>query len=335
MKRLKSSLMVFMMALVLTMPLSLRAQGKISGTVFGDYYYMLSNHNPGIEGMNGMWFRRLYFTYDHKLSSRFKLRVRFEANSEGDFATKDKIAPYIKDLYIQWTKNGHSIILGISPTPTFSKVEKFWGYRSVEKTPLDLYKMAHSRDTGIALKGKFARGKIYYHLMFANGEGNKSEFNKQKKVMGAIGIHPANKLYIEFYSDYEKGPISHTDVYTLQGFIGFSTKRFVLGALYAKQTHQSGEENINLRVMSFTARFNVGKRITLMGRVDRMTDALPFGQKVSYLPLDSSSPFTLVITGIDYKISRAFSIIPNLEFVNYDKLDNKDVMGKITFSYKW
>ncbi len=334
MRKLKYPALIFIMFLFI-ISFHLDAQGKISGVVFGDYYYMFSNHNPGIEGMNGFWFRRLYLTYDHNLSSAFKIRIRFEAYSKGDFSTKEEIIPHVKDIYIQWSKNGQSIILGLSPTPTFGKIEKFWGYRAVEKTPLDLYKMAHSRDTGIAFKGKIAKGKIYYHLMFANGEGNKSEFNKQKKVMGAIGFYPTGNLYLEFYSDYESGPINRTDVYTLQGFIGFAMKKFTFGAMYANQIHQLGEEDLKLRVLSITTVFDVSQKITLFGRYDRMMDPLPAGPAISYLPMDSSSPFSLVIGGMDYKISSSFSLIPNIEFVIYDKLNSNDIVGKLTFLYKW
>ena len=327
-------ILVTVLMTVLLMPLA--AQGKISGLVFADYYYMLSNHNPGIEGMNGVWFRRIYITYDRKLTSMFKIRVRFEANSSGDFATKEKIIPYVKDLYLQWSKNGHSIILGISPTPTFKQFEKFWGYRSVEKTPLDLYKMASSRDTGLAFKGRLAKRKIYYHLMFANGEGNQSEFNKQKKVLGAVGFYASKNLYIEFYGDYEKGPVSGTDIYTTQGFVGASFKKFSAGILYATQTHQLGEEgNLKLRVASIFARVKIKDSITILGRFDRMMDPLPAGPSISYLPLAPSSPFNLFIAGIDYRVNKNFNIIPNLEFVSYDDIKENDTIAKITFLYMW
>lgn len=335
MRKLKPSLMVILMVLFLIPSFSM-AQGKISGLVFGDYYYMLSNNNPNLEGMNGFWLRRLYFTYDHKLNSTFKLRVRFEASSKGDFFTKDKIVPFVKDLYLQWSKNGHAIVLGISPTPTFNMVEKLWGYRAVEKTPLDLYKMAHSRDTGVAFKGKFAKGKIYYHLMFANGEGNKSENNKQKKIMGAMGFYPTKNVYLEFYSDYEKGPVKNTDTYTVQGFLGITAPRFTIGALYSQQNHEMGElDNTKLRLASLFTRFKVSEKVTLLGRIDRMMDALPAGSGISYLPINPNSPFNLIIVGFDYRICKNVSIIPNVEFVSYDDINSNDAIGKITLYYKW
>ena len=75
--------------------LSITGQGftqensKISAYMFGDYYYVLKNHNEDIEGENGFWFRRIYLTYDKKLDDAFNVRLRFEMNSKGDFETAD------------------------------------------------------------------------------------------------------------------------------------------------------------------------------------------------------------------------------------------------------
>ena len=37
--------------------------GKISGYIFGDYYYFPSHHDAKFDGQNGFWFRRVYLTY--------------------------------------------------------------------------------------------------------------------------------------------------------------------------------------------------------------------------------------------------------------------------------
>ncbi len=329
MRRVKSLAALLFAAIT---PFLLAGEGKISGKVYADYFYIFSNHNSSLEGMNGFWFRRINFSYDYRFNSATKIRVRFEAKSRGDFLGSDKIHPYVKDLYLQWKKGNHAIILGISPTPTFHRIEKIWGYRSVEKTPLDLYKMAHSRGTGIALVGKLMRGKFYYHLMFSNGEGLKSEINKQKKVMAALGFSPAKKVYFEVYGDYEAGPLPNSAAFTLQGFASVETKNFAGGMQYSEKTYQ---EDIKLRVASAFLRFKLGKKLVLLGRADRMMDPNPDAQRIEYLPLDPTSPFTLIILGIDYRFSSRISLIPNVEVVTYDDVGNGDTLGKITLYYRW
>ncbi len=310
---------------------SLAGKGKISGLVYSDYYYFLSNHNQTLKGMNGFWFRRFYFTYDYRFNEKFSLRVRTEAASSGKFL-KDKITPFVKDLYLRWNFSGQSLFAGISPTPTFNRVEYFWGYRSVEKTPLDLYKMAHSRDTGIALRGKLLHGKFYYHLMFANGEGNKSEDKREKKIYGALGLSPAKGLYIEVYGDYARGSVAEGDISTLQGFFGYSFSRGALGVLYARQSYGDGT---HIRVASGFVRFNLNRKLAFLARTDRVMDPVPDAYKISYIPMDNTSPFTFFLVGLDWKITGKISLIPNLEMINYDQVSDKDLIGKITLYYKW
>jgi hypothetical protein len=67
---------------------------KISGLMFGDYYWYYERHqnqisstNPTtVEGQHGLWFRRIYFTYDFAYSEKLGTRLRLEANSNGEFA---------------------------------------------------------------------------------------------------------------------------------------------------------------------------------------------------------------------------------------------------------
>ncbi|MGK7390782.1 MAG: hypothetical protein ACNS60_10530, partial [Candidatus Cyclobacteriaceae bacterium M2_1C_046] len=110
--------------------------GTIKGTVFGDFYWIPLNHNAEFKGNNGFWFRRVRFTYDRELSDSFSSRFRLDMSSEGDFFTSSKIIPELKDAYLKWSNEQHSIYAGIASVPTWAVIEDVWGYRSVEKTPL-------------------------------------------------------------------------------------------------------------------------------------------------------------------------------------------------------
>ena len=41
---------------------------RISGYMFGDYYYFGDDHDPKSDEQHGFWFRRVYLTYDHNLA---------------------------------------------------------------------------------------------------------------------------------------------------------------------------------------------------------------------------------------------------------------------------
>ena len=85
--------------------------GKFSGLMFGDYYAydkwhqntISATNTNNVQGQQGFWFRRIYFTYDLTFSEKFTTRVRLEANSNGQFQSPGNINPYIKDAYLKWS----------------------------------------------------------------------------------------------------------------------------------------------------------------------------------------------------------------------------------------
>lgn len=319
--------------------LTVFAQGKFSGYMFGDYYYILNHSNSDLEGRHGFWFRRIYFTYDYKLTDNWSTRFRLELNSPGDFKTMDTVKPYVKDAYLAWNKGGHSILLGISPSPTWEFIESFWGYRSVEKTPLDLYKMGDSRDFGLAFKGSFDEKKNYsYHVMIANGEGTKSEVNKEKKFMGSFLFKIAKHFSLEVYGDYGAGA-DHQNSWTYQGFLGWNGEKARAGLQYAHQVQQKGEgkEELNFDVVSLFGSYVLSEKTSFLLRYDRMSDPLPAAPSISYVPMNGSAPFNVFLAGVDVHPIKAISFIPNVMFVLYDKGEetnpDNDVHFKITFYF--
>ncbi|RMF56086.1 MAG: hypothetical protein D6748_14280 [Calditrichaeota bacterium] len=317
------------------------APGKISGYMFGDYYWVAQNHNSDIENMNGFWLRRVYFTYDKGLSDAFSMRLRLEMAHPGDFTSKSTAVPFIKDAYLKYKKGNHQIILGISPTPTWEVVEKVWGYRSVEKTPLDLQKFGSSRDFGVALKGKLgSEGKVSYHLMLANGNSNKSETNKGKKVLLALGFHPTSNVVVEVYGDFDDHP-GEADVYTLQGFAAYKTKKARIGVQFASQTHEvAGGDNVSRELGSVFVVVRSSEKVALFARVDRLFDANPKGASISYIPFDETAKATFLVGGLDFTPIKNVHLMPNAEIVLYEENDagvkpDTDLIPRLTFYYKF
>jgi hypothetical protein len=314
--------------------------GKISGCMFGDYYYISSNHNEHLEGRNGFWLRRVYLTYDQELSDTFSARLRLEmAHPDGLGKSADKAVPFIKDAYLSWKTGNHQVLLGISSTPTWSVVEKTWGYRSVEKTPQDLQKFGNPRDFGIAMKGKLdSAGKFKYHLMLGNGNSNKSENDKGKKVMLSVGFYPTKSVIVEIYGDWVDKP-GDTDWTTLQAFVAYKAKKMRLGFQYAHQTRK-GDTDLKLNVGSVFGVFQLSKKVSFLARVDRMFDPNPSGETISYIPFSSEAKSTFIVGGLDFKVHKQVSIMPNIEVIIYhnpgsgDK-PTTDVIPRLTFYFKF
>ncbi len=314
---------------------------KFSGYMFGDYYWVVSHHKPDIENSNGFWFRRIYFTYDHRISPSLSTRLRLEMGSRGDFSTNSSaLIPFIKDAYLKWTINSnHQLYLGISCPPTFYLVEKFWGYRFLEKTPLDLQRWGSSRDFGLMMRGNLlTSGKLRYHVMLGNGSGIKSEFNSGKKLAGAVSFYPDNHLVLEVYGDREDR--SGAEIwYTYQGFLGYHTERWRMGILYAHQLRRPAdtpEENLDLASLFLTMKIN--EKWGVVGRIDRQFDPNPRAEDQVYLPFDPNSKSTFFLGGIDFVPHPAVHLMPNLEVIKYDpnpagETPETDLIPRMTFFY--
>jgi len=315
------------------------SSGKFSGYMFGDYYYFFENHKPELNDQRGIWFRRIYFTYDYKINSSFSTRLRLEMSNEFNFEEAKTMIPFVKDAWFKYKFSSQAFIIGISPTPTFQILQKMWGYRAVEKTPLDLQRMASSRDFGLALKGKFdEKGMFKYHIMFSNGSSNKQEIDKGKSGLLSLAFYPVKEFVIEVYGDYADHAGS-TDWYTLQVFFGYKTKTFRAGLLCADQTRQMEDvEDIKLRVASLFIVGEVSEQFSLIGRVDRNFDPNPQGDKIAFIPFDPTAKSTFFVGGVDWHPVKQVRFIPNVEFVKYDENDEgvtptSDIIGRITFHW--
>jgi hypothetical protein len=314
---------------------------RLSGCMFGDFFWVAGHHDPAIEGQNGFWFRRIYFTYDHTLSPAFSTRFRLELNSAGDFRTNAKLTPYVKDAYLRWTRRGHSVLVGISPTPTWEVIEAFWGYRSVEKTPLDLQRFDASRDFGVALMGGWGpEGRVRYHVMVGNGSDTGSETDKSKALRASLGYRGRGGVLLEAYADWQDRP-GRADRSTWQAFAGYQRPEWRVAVQVAQQARRSATSGptARLELLSGFAAAQVAQKAWVYGRVDRMFDPNPEGDKIPYLPFDPRARSLLVVFGVDVAPEKSVHFMPNLELVRYDGAPGlalaTDIVPRITFYYVW
>ena len=308
---------------------------KISGLMFGDYYWYYQRHqddvsatNPTpVEGQHGLWFRRLYFTYDFSHSEKLAVRLRLEANSNGDFEGGE-ITPYVKDAYFKWTYTGkQQLTLGIHPTLTFDWLETFWGLRHIEKTPADLYRLDSSRDFGFTFYGPARINGLSYAAQFGNESGSGSETREGKIVRFQTRYERDSSMAFEGFYSFGRGP-SGQNRQTGQGFAGFRSNTARVGLQYLWQERVSGEDTLPDQTIAVWSGFFVWdvvpKKADLFIRVDsvkgHLGDAetgLPGAEDIDYWLLSSQSPFVTWIAGGEWHLHPAVRFSPNLEIVRY------------------
>jgi hypothetical protein len=308
---------------------------KFSGLMFGDYYWYFERHQDGVsdsnptpvKGQQGLWFRRIYFTYDYAYNEKLSTRFRLEANSSGEFDSGD-IVPYVKDAYIKWAFKGeHKVTLGIQPTVTFDWLDGFWGLRHVEKSPADLYRLDSSRDFGFTFDGPAPVTGLVYAVQFGNDSGSGSETDEGKILRVETRYQRKSGLALEGFYSYGTRP-SGEHRHTVQGIAGFERDSVRVGGQYLWQERQPGDgmgASQTIGVWSgFVVWDVVPKRADVFLRSDfvkgdlgGVETGLPGAEDIDYLLLSSRAPFSMWIGGGEWYLHPLVRCGPNLEIVRY------------------
>ncbi len=238
------------------------------------------------------------------------MRLRFEMNSAGNFRSDNKLEPFAKDAYLRWKfTDQHQTYLGLSPTPTMSVVDETWSYRFLEKSVLDLQRIGATRDLGVAFRGSVGSGqKVRYHFMFGNGSNTRGETDRGKGTLASLGYYPNDSLILEFYGDYDQRPLQ-ADRNTYYAFLAYKRDWGRLAIQYAHQ-ERKGDSTVDLDLLSFFGFVNFSPKVTLIGRYDRMFDPNPEGADIPYIPFDPTAKFHFFLTGIDWKVTEEFRLLP-------------------------
>ncbi|MBK7630163.1 MAG: hypothetical protein IPJ23_05600 [Ignavibacteriales bacterium] len=337
--------------------------GKISGYMFGDYFYnvardtglsSLSNVvNGGKKDLNGFQFRRIYFTYDYNISEKFSTRFRLEADQIAN-TSDGKVGIFVKDAYLKWKDifKGSDFIFGFQPTPAFEVSEGYWGNRFLEKTILDLRGAVSSRDLAVSLKGKIdEQGMFKYWVMIGDGSGNRPETDKYKRFYGHIQFTPIKQFTTTLYADLKARPniddptsssnppetIANNDL-TYALFLGYSEKDSysfgVEGFLTQRQNGLfSAGELKNRSGMGFSVfgNYNFSQELAVVGRFDNYDPNTDSNFKG-----DSRNWF---IFSLNYKPVDKVTISPNVIIETYESIGGRSIdpsiTPRITFFYSF
>lgn len=329
-----------------TMPtmaqVSIGDDAEFSGRIYSDYYWMAQNHNEDIEGKNGFWFRRIYATYNRNLNNGFSTRLRLEMDSSGDFQAGSDMVPSVKDAYLKWQNENHQVFAGISGSPMFGLTEDVWGYRSVEKSPQDLYDFGSSRDFGLAAKGNLGQtGNLQYHLFLGNGNGTAPDVDKGKKVSFSLAYNITDQLVIQGYGDYNSRT-DNPDSYTGQVFTGYQSDKLNIGALYSNQYREGtlGGNSRNLDLVSIFSNMTVSEKTKLYFRADHLFDGYEDGGDNSYIPFAKGVESTFLIGGADFQLADKIHLMPNVEAIVYGENDqgvspDTDIIPRLTLFWQF
>jgi len=198
---------------------------------------------------------------------------------------------------------------------------------------VDFRGLASSSDLGVELKGFVDGGhKIGYSGMIGNGQGQKPETNRYKRLYLAVPILPIHDLRIEPYVDYEWG-VAGADRALYKLFAGYELKKGAIGAeLVDAVAHSRVAPNTEPRGVSVFARVTPTPTLGAFARFDHWNPNKRADNRVDQ---------NLIIGGLDWQPMKDVHVMPNVESEQYRAQGtavapaHHDTQARLTFYYKF
>lgn len=345
------------------------AQGKFSGYMFGDYFYNVARDSSfrnagqksaavgGQKDLQAFQFRRIYFTYDNDISEKFATRFRLEAD-QAALTGNGKITTFVKDAWLRWKNifNGSDLFFGIQPTSAYEISENAWGYRSLEKTIMDLRSIVPSRELGVSLRGKVVENLVNYWATISDNttstsvpNGTVADNDKYKRYSLQVQVMPTKELQFTVYGSLLARPATNAWKSTTSTVSNSTTNLGLFVGYNQKDVFNVGMEGFlsstaNAITNSDTTGLKAASTLgfTLFGTVN-LTPEIVAIARYDYFDLNIDGRYkgdmrNYVIVGLAYKPDKNVQIIPNVQYETYESVPNgrtidASVTARVTIYY--
>ena len=311
-------------------------QGTFSGVTYFDYTYDLTED---AENDDGFGLKRVYFTYKQDLSENISYKFQTDVGQlevgglEG--IKKTQFVAYLKKAQLDWETLHGKITFGMQGMNIFNVTEKTWGFRFLQKSAIDKYKLSSSADMGIKYAGKF--NKLNYSIMVTNGSGYKQSENDQYKKTSIQVVYGEKKLVkndgFNIGLSFASEPYNHTETekaatMLLSVYSGYAANGLRIGAEYDR--YRDSGESISKRIIAGYISYELSKKIEGIFYIDN------FDSDVYYNGSENEDLIrkTDLIVGVNYKPEKGLTIAPNLRISKPDD-GHKNTMFMLNFEFKF
>jgi len=333
--------MKILISLLFMVTFVLSQDGEISGVVHYNYSYDLKED---AKDSNGFGLSRAYFTYKKNISDELSYTFQTDVgqlkvvNMDEDepIDTKTQFVAYLKKAYVGWKSPIGKLSIGLQGMNVFNITEKTWGFRFLEKSPMDLHNFSSSADMGIGYSGKI--NIINYHVTITNGTGyKKSEDDKYKKLATQF-VYGEKKLVkndgynlglvytMESYDISENTTESTTVMSIFGGYASscpiFASNSFRIGSEY-DMMKDSGSD-VTSQIMAFYGSYKLSDSIEGLLYYD-MYDPDTNTEK---------DGFNYMILGVNYYATKGLVITPNIRTKTFEE-GKATTYFKLNFQFKF
>lgn len=277
-----------------------KISGKPTIRFYNDFRYV----EQGGKSKSSFNITRAQLGYGVKFSKHISGKVIFDVTKSDNLA----YTGYLRNAMVTYKNEGLKINVGMIGTTMFKVPETNWGYRYIEKSFNDLYKFSPSVDLGVNVNYKFNK---YVELKAAllNGEGSK-KFEQDSTLKASLGLLLKPLEGLEFYSYIDRMDGDETQT-SIVNFIGYSHKKFRIGAEYNIQKNNKYKKDHDLMGYSIYATYNYNKKLKFFGRFDELSSNKLDGEDDAW---NIKKDGQLFMAGISYEITKGVKISPNYRY---------------------
>jgi hypothetical protein len=226
----------------------------------GEKTNLLGSGSTNSSKSNAFQVRRFYLGYDYNFAPKFSATVVLANEQNLDAGGNNTF--YLKYANLKWSNifPKSNLFIGQQPTLSFATpfgTEPLWGYRSVEKTIMDIHGNDSSTDLGVSLQGtlkELASGDslkpnlIEYGLQIGNGNASKPENDRYKIFRYTFYTSlMQQRLTLGLYGDFRtiaSGALDQS-AQTYKVYANYNAGKFRIGGEIFTQTFLNGSKLSN------------------------------------------------------------------------------------------
>lgn len=314
---------------------------KFSGLMFGDYYYMIQNHDNAQKDMQAFEYRRIYLTTDYTISDGIWARFRLESDPTASNLSNNKLSTMVKDAFVDFKNVGNGdVVVGLQGTWNINMAEGIFGYRPLEKTIQDLHGISASRDLGISITQKFS-DVVSAGFLLGNNSGNSGTLfgvpntsaTRYKSGSLFLQFKPTSEFTILLNGQYSGAP-ADKNISIFDAIVNYSNSDFSIGAQgFINSINKGAADGSTLKRngISLNGWVALSQDIRFVARYDSYT---PDADNKNTTIANSTQ--TLLLGALDFAIRKNVHIMPNIEYTSYGLSgSNPDVLfrGTLFFSF--
>jgi hypothetical protein len=229
-----------------------------------------------------------------------------------------KYTAYLKMAEIKWDINEYlALRVGqLLNTQYLTFIDPFWGFRYIDVTFQEKYRLGQPADFGAQLDVK-VKDKFLNQFSVVNGEGpfRHQDMNGKFIFSNNIQYTPVKGLTLKLYADY--GPAIDTgaaygDKWAVSGFAGFKGYKMRVGAEYDFVNNYYWTEGKDYNGFSIFWGWNFIGKFDVLARWDHLKISTP----------SSSDELNYYIAGFQYEPVKMFTTSVNFRYqsISYEEM---------------